>query len=281
MTDYNYGKQMAMWKATGPVGYSAELEAAGLNKALMYGGSGAGGQTASVAQGNVTAGGGSAPVKTDQMGLLLMKAQKENIEADTANKLADVPVKGATVPKLESETKVNLANVTNTEAKTKLTEIETRTAGVEARVAEESEEHAIAQVQYNYLKTMEEVNMLVRQNKIQKETQEEVIKNARLQNSEIMANVALKMAQKNNTVQMTEQSKAQVLQWTRDWVQKAEQLRLEGKKVTVAEMEQSVDRTFKEALIEQGQWHNFIQGMNGVINMGTGGKGNGGVGKPW
>ena len=90
LTDYNKNKQMEMWKETGPVGMAEQLGLAGMSKALMYGGSGAGGQTASVNTGSVGQGGGQASDQIQNaMGLALMKAQKENIEADTQNKLAD------------------------------------------------------------------------------------------------------------------------------------------------------------------------------------------------
>ena len=45
LADYNYQKQMDMWKATNFGAQRAEMEKAGLSASLMYGGSGAGGGT--------------------------------------------------------------------------------------------------------------------------------------------------------------------------------------------------------------------------------------------
>ena len=83
MTDYNRMAQMAMWRDTGPEAQMKQLQAAGLNPALMYGGSGGGGQTASISGGNVS--GASAPVGGHEaiesaqigMGLQMQAAQIE------------------------------------------------------------------------------------------------------------------------------------------------------------------------------------------------------------
>lgn len=92
LTDYNMAKQLEMWEKTGFVGQKEQLKRAGMNPALLYGGGpGAGGST-NVATGSGNA--GSAPqAYTDfRMDpsmiaqLELLQAQKENIEADTANK---------------------------------------------------------------------------------------------------------------------------------------------------------------------------------------------------
>lgn len=94
MTNFNMGKQLEMWRATSYGAQKAEMEKAGLNPGLMYGMGGGGGQTASVATGS---GGGKAPVGGGEimgamgmgMQMQLLKAQKENIEADTLKKKAD------------------------------------------------------------------------------------------------------------------------------------------------------------------------------------------------
>lgn len=60
LTDYNMRKQLEMWNATGYEAQIAQMKAAGLNPALMYGMGGGGGQSANVNSGSV--GRGSAPV---------------------------------------------------------------------------------------------------------------------------------------------------------------------------------------------------------------------------
>lgn len=97
MADYMHGKQMQLWKETNYAPQVEQMKLAGLNPALMYGMGGGGGATAAAAGGNVsggTAAGHSGEIQG--MGMMamqaaLLKAQKENIEADTAKKRAEVP----------------------------------------------------------------------------------------------------------------------------------------------------------------------------------------------
>lgn len=95
MIDYSMMKQLEMWKATNYSAQMAELAKAGLNPALLYGMKGGGGVTTGNASGNVSggqapSGGGEAIAMMQQgMQLQLLKAQKDNIQADTELKLAD------------------------------------------------------------------------------------------------------------------------------------------------------------------------------------------------
>lgn len=94
MLDYNQQKSLEMWEKTGYGAQKDQMKAAGLNPGLMYGMGGGGGQTAGITPGNVSGGNASGnsgeamgmAMMATQMGLL--KAQKENIEADTREKEA-------------------------------------------------------------------------------------------------------------------------------------------------------------------------------------------------
>ena len=84
--------QFDMWKKTNYPAQMEMLKEAGLNPALMYGMSGGGGTTAG-SQGGGSAQGGNAPAPQpmeigNMLQASLLKAQKENIEADTENKKA-------------------------------------------------------------------------------------------------------------------------------------------------------------------------------------------------
>lgn len=94
--DYNYRKQLEMWNATNLEAQMAHAKAAGLNPALLYAKGGATGQlgaTGGMPQGATAPQGGREvmDVTNQMMQLQLLKAQKENIEADTAQKQANVP----------------------------------------------------------------------------------------------------------------------------------------------------------------------------------------------
>ncbi|AXH78095.1 MAG: DNA pilot protein [Microviridae sp.] len=99
MVDYNYGKELQMWKDTSYNAQKEQMKKAGLNPALMYGMGGGGGQTTGSPQGTVA--GGMAPAGgreiQDSIGmgmqLALLDAQRKNIEADTRNKQMDTTLK--------------------------------------------------------------------------------------------------------------------------------------------------------------------------------------------
>lgn len=125
MADYMSEKQMDLWKKTGPGGMMKELKEAGLSPGLMYGMGGAGGQTAAASGGQVSGGanankgGNEAAVMGMGMQMELMKAQKENIEADTANKKAEAGYTGgAKTANTEQGTKTSKAEEDNKVADT-------------------------------------------------------------------------------------------------------------------------------------------------------------------
>lgn len=97
----SFENQYDLWNKTSYPGQMKKLKEAGLNPALMYGMGGGGGTTtggggASVGMGAAPSTGGEATqMAITAANLGLLKAQKENIEADTANKQADIPVKEA------------------------------------------------------------------------------------------------------------------------------------------------------------------------------------------
>lgn len=88
MTDYNYGKQLQMWKDTSYQAQIEQMKLAGVNPALMYGMSGGGGQTVG-AGGGAGVSGGAAPSGgreiQDMAGLGiqggLMEAQRKVLES--------------------------------------------------------------------------------------------------------------------------------------------------------------------------------------------------------
>lgn len=116
LTDYNMEKQKEMWEYTSYPNQKEQMKEAGLNPALMYGMGGGGGQSS-----NVSAASGGAPSMADTssdsqgvvgmgiksgMEMQLMKAQKDNIEADTANKRSQVPVNEVKVPNINKDTEL-------------------------------------------------------------------------------------------------------------------------------------------------------------------------------
>lgn len=126
LTDYNTMKQLEMWKNTSYGAQKEQMEKAGLNPALMYGMSGGGGQSNSISAGNV---GGQGAEVARGMGLqaILTKAQIDNINADTQDKLANLPGKGKEAGLKEVQT----ANIkADTELKHQETELKKIAASI-------------------------------------------------------------------------------------------------------------------------------------------------------
>lgn len=117
LADYENAGKLKMWKDTNYGAQLIEAKKAGVSKAAAIGGSGTGTQGASVGMPS-TSGAADAASTTNartaqqQTGMQLasqmqlMQAQKENIEADTANKKAELPVKGETAKGLEIENSI-------------------------------------------------------------------------------------------------------------------------------------------------------------------------------
>lgn len=94
MSNFNYDKQMQMWRDTNYAAQSKEIERAGLNKALLYAMKGAGGATNSVATESAKPTSASASGTTAEnvgmgMQLAMMSLQKDLIKAETENKEAN------------------------------------------------------------------------------------------------------------------------------------------------------------------------------------------------
>lgn len=121
LTDYNYAKQLQMWKDTNYSAQMDELKKAGLNPALLYGMSGGGGVTSGSGGGSVS--GANAPVGGGEIGMgiqmamqsKLMKAQIDNINADTAKKQAETTNTGVQTDLNKLE--LDLKNQTFSQAK--------------------------------------------------------------------------------------------------------------------------------------------------------------------
>ncbi len=148
------------WNKTSYPAQMEKMKEAGLNPGLMYGGAGSGGTTNF--GGSSTATAGQAPKSTEVQGmgimqasqLALMKAQKDNIEADTANKKADIPVKQADVPLKGAQQKSIETGIPKTEEETKGISIDNRMKLVNARLTEANESNrlGILNEEYNKIK---------------------------------------------------------------------------------------------------------------------------------
>lgn len=203
MTDYNMMKQLQMWKDTSYPAQMEQLRKAGLNPGLIYGMGGAGGQTTGQASGNVT--GGHAPVgggegmamMTNAIQMGLLKAQKENIEADTKNKLAQVPVAGA--------------QATNLAAETALKNLQAGLLEIDTKFQNESFDKRLDMITAELSKTLSEADLTKTQGEIATATKQDTIKQAKAEAiGAILYNAKLE-AETKNIKQDTAESKERVM----------------------------------------------------------------------
>ena len=144
-----------------------QIEKAGLNPGILYGGSGAGGQTANIAQGTVgigaapSAGGENIQVMGMMAQIALVDAQRKKIEAE----IKDLEGSAKNRPKIGE----------NLDADTALKNANTRLQNISANIADETYFEAVGKIIEEARITHEELNQWVRTNHIGRETQETTI----------------------------------------------------------------------------------------------------------
>lgn len=112
LTEFNREQQMKLWEDTNYSAQVGQMQKAGINPGLLYGMGGGGGATTNLATGSAQ----GATAQNNGMGMIqgaqldLLKAQKDNIEADTENKkasagetIAKTPTHAKNIEKTDSE----------------------------------------------------------------------------------------------------------------------------------------------------------------------------------
>lgn len=174
LADYQQQQQLDMWNKTNIKAQVEHYKNAGMNPALMYGMGGGGG---------VTTGGGiqtgvtgatatdpsSATGTGTQLGMMLaqqdlIKAQAENLRADTTKKL------GVDTTKTETEIQNLIANTTNTNAKTTLTNLQTDFQKLENTIKTKTLDKAIARIEWEADDAFEKLQKDSRENNWGEET---------------------------------------------------------------------------------------------------------------
>lgn len=175
MTDYEYMKQLQMWKDTGYEAQMQQLKEAGLNPALMYKGAGAGGMTIGSGGGGAT-GGAAAPaggmevmnMMAQQAQIALIKAQTEKTKAETQN----VPITGENI---QASTASLTQGIENAKAQQELTEIQSGIASIEEHIKGQTQNAAIAMIRSELRSATASMHILERNNNIDAATADEKI----------------------------------------------------------------------------------------------------------
>lgn len=153
---FNQELAMKTWEETNYSAQRQQMEKAGINPGLMYGGAGSGGTTSGgqaqlPSTSTAPAGGGELGMGM-QMGLSAMmmeaqientKAQTANIEQDTANKAGGEGTAGVQKEKLSTEIENIAAQTKNTATQTALNELQQEIMEVERKVKAGTQEDAI------------------------------------------------------------------------------------------------------------------------------------------
>lgn len=210
--------QMDMWRRTNYSAQMEELEKAGLNPALLYGMSGGGGATTGAGSAMPSPQGAQGMDIAGAAQLALLNAQKENIEADTANKKANT-AKTAGVDTQLATANIGLALEATNKAK------------AETKVQESVEalnkiNYALNKNEYDYKdRTLEDriqqvgimtetldnqLEIVKNDAQISTATKDTVIKQAAAQLAQTYADIGLKKAQTSNTQQLTAESEQKV-----------------------------------------------------------------------
>lgn len=171
---FNQELAIDTWNKTNFEAQRKHMEKAGLNVGLMYSGTGAGGTTSQ--PGNVS--GTSAPVGGNELGMAiqleLLKAQKENIQANTEKTKVDT-AKTAGVDTEAVKTGIDQMKqqTTNLKLQNEIDQFGKKLAEIETNVANQSQEALIEQ-------NNQEAKLLKKQVELMEGTNAELIKQAKL-----------------------------------------------------------------------------------------------------
>lgn len=217
MAEFNYKLGKRMWNETGAEAQRKQLEKAGLNVALMYGGKGGGGQTASVNPGNV--GQGTATRPDILQGLSLMANMKQaEASANLANAQAEKAkaetekTKGVDTEKVKREIESLTQGINNAKASEELTKIQNRILSVDANIKEMTIDESIEYVKGLTEYQSKQIEAIGYENDVNSKLIKTKIDTAKAELTNILLNNALTKAQTAQSIQLTEESKNKILQ---------------------------------------------------------------------
>lgn len=264
MTDYNYGKQLQMWKDTNYSAQKEQLEMAGLNPGLMYGMGGGGGQSMGSGSG-ASVSGASAPVGGGEIGMAMqlgmMNAQKAVLEADAKLKNAQADKTSGVDTKLAETQTMNLAQgIENAKAQEELTQVQTQLQKVSLEIANATVEESIQRITAETGQALSRVTMLETQNMIDKATANDKISTIRAEMLGAFLKNAMTKAQTANTEQDTKnkvigarKTEAEISDIIRQGVQRWKALDIQS---------QNADSNSKNA--STNEWVNDMQKSTGI-----------------
>jgi len=200
MADYNMMKQLEMWKATNYSAQVEELKKAGLNPGMLYGMSGSGGTTTGSTGTGVSGGQATQEQGLTQnisMGLQLglMKAQMENMNANTEKTKAEA-TKIAGVDTTEAQSRIEniKQGIKNAEVTEKILHLEETYKEIENSVARQTIVDRMKTIEYTSKIAQETAEAIQRDNDINEETKKDKINKIKAEAIQVVANIELTQA---------------------------------------------------------------------------------------
>lgn len=230
MADYQQRLQLGMWEKTGYGGQMEQLKKAGLNPALLYGQGGGGGQSIGAGVGNVSSPNMSMSVPSGDMAnalktaaeIELVKAQKDNVQADTDRKT------GVDKDKVVAETNSIIQGINNQKAQERLTKAEAGIKEVQLEVDQWGVEQYKAMINVSLWRAKNAWEKEVTEKTITQETADDAITimeqqaiGSKLENELIKGKTAL-------TLQQVKESKEQINKWAQEVAQGWKKLDIES-----------------------------------------------------
>lgn len=281
-SDLNYENQMKLWQNTNYQQQREQMEKAGLNIGLMYKGAGEGGST-----GTGAGSGGSVSSTVNTNGInatstlqgLMMKAQIDNMNADTEEKLSRVEANKNNVNVQNSQKGLNEANTSKAEAETNLTKTNNAIQELNNQFQKDTYENNISR--FNTLTDQAIQNLRIMQNSayVSDNTLKEQVEQVKSNLAETLIGIQAKKAginltnkeiwqlenavnqawksldiQHTNAITNMKGTQAEIDQGWERLMQNIKQLGLNQRQTSVLENKQ-----------DQEMWKNLISQISGII----------------
>ena len=234
-------QQLKMWEATGYGAQKDQLKRAGMNPALMYGMGGGGGQSSNIqatAPGAAPTGGGEAMGMIGMgLNMALLRAQKENIEADTAKKDAEAAeIKGIKTAKgqqeiveSQSRTELNLQGLDNARQENEIQRLKQTMMNLENFKMSKSMDDDLDRIHWEAAKAMRQYEILTNESYVSGKTREE---NVSIIQQRAIGAVLDNVLKRTENAQKQQQITESVNNVMRDW----DKLSLEQKRVQIMDI---------------------------------------------
>ena len=262
------------WLRTNYSAQRAEMEKAGLNVGMMYGGSGQGGTL--TGGGGGSAAGGQAAAPNNQMAMLLgdlaagvelKKAQARNLNVDSDNK------EGVEREKTYTEIDNLKQGIQNQKAQEALTRTQNDIAGLEWELRSATIDKAKELVNQQVLKVQKENYILEKQGEITKVEADNIETKTKLQLSGMYLNNILTNSQNENVRANTAKTREEANVIFKDYLLRSRNTDTNQRRMLNDQTAQQLGRMLQEKGLNQQETKMWLDSFTNIMGMGVYGKG--------